>query len=73
MRMTQEKLDSINAAYNLSTIGGGEFKLNVNSSLKGTSVYRNNWEICDLSDLSTMIEELTQLRDTISNETGIDF
>ena len=73
MKMTQEKLDSINAAYNLSTLGGGEFKLNVNSSLKGTSVYRDNWEICELEELSGMIESLTQLRNTIYQETGIKF
>ena len=73
MMMTQDKMEKINEKYKIDTLGGGKFKLKVGSSLRGTSIFRDNWEICDLSDLSTMIEELQQLRAVIHVETGIKF
>lgn len=73
MTMNGKIIEAINEAYKDKTQNTDEFKLNVTNSLKGISVFRDNWEICSLSDLSTMIEELTQLRDTIETETGIKF
>ena len=73
MKMNEEKIEAINKSYKATVHNQDEFKLNILSSLKGTSVFRGNWEICSLSDLSTMIEELTQLRDVIETETGIKF
>ena len=71
--MNEKKMEAINTAYKATTCGQDEFNLNIRRSLKGTSVFKDNWEICDLSDLSIMIEELIQLRDTIETETGIKF
>ncbi len=74
MEMNKEKIEAINKSYKATVNNHDEFKLSIlNSSLKGTLIFKGNWEICGLSDLSTMIEELTQLRDIIETETGIKF
>ena len=73
MMMNEQKMEAINAAYKATARSQNEFNLNIHGSLKGTSVFRGNWEICNLSDLFIMIKELIQLRDTIETETGIKF
>lgn len=71
MTMTNDKIKEINEQYN------GNFKnkldLKLNDGLDGTIVVKNNWQVCKLEELSTMIEELTDLRTAIANETGIVF
>lgn len=65
MKMNEEAMDRINKESNSS--------LFVESSLKGVSVFKNGWEICELKDLSNMIDELSELRDAIAKETGLTF
>jgi len=72
MTMNEKTIEAINEAYENKTQNADKLKLNVRSGLD-TIVCKGNWEICSLSDLSTMIEELTQLRDTIETEIGIRF
>ena len=74
MRMNDETIKKINEAYKHSTFNyQATQKLKVDTSLGDTSIYKDNWEICRLGDLSNMIEELTKLRDTIEETTGVRF
>lgn len=71
MTMTNDKIREVNEQYN------GNFRnkldLKLNDGLDGTIVVKNNWQVCKLEELSTMIEELTNLRTAIVNETGVVF
>jgi len=71
MRMDETKMNEINEQYK----GNFRSKLNlkVSDGLFESIIVKNNWEICKLDELSTMIEELINLRTTIEKETGIKF
>lgn len=74
MRMNDETNKKINEVYQSNTFNyQATQKLKVDTSLGDTSIYKDNWEICRLGDLSNMIEELTKIRDTIEEVTGIKF
>lgn len=74
MRMNDETIKKINETYKNNTFNyQATQKLKVDTSLGDTSIYKDNWEICRLGDLSNIIEELTKLRDTIEETTGIRF
>ena len=77
MRFTEEKINAINEAllkkkkakpisHNVIGIG-----VHINNSICNTFAFSNNWQICDIEDISRMIEELTMLKEAIEEETGI--
>ena len=45
--------------------------INIKDSLGGATVFKDNWGICTVNELSRMIEELTMLKEAIQEETGI--
>lgn len=51
-----------------SCIGIG---INLKNSLSGSTVFKDNWEICKVDELTRMIEELTMLKKAIETETGL--
>ena len=77
MKLTDKALERIDRnltdkkkarPLNGSVIGIG---VNLKDSIGGATVFKDNWGICEVEDLSRMIEELTMLRDAITEETGI--
>lgn len=69
MRITEEKIAEINRINEAA----GSNRLKVYCSLGGSAIYDGNWQICKVTELSKMIDELIKMRDVIENETGIRF
>lgn len=47
--------------------------INIKNGIEGATIYRDNWEVCNITELNRMIEELTMLKVAIEEETGIEF
>lgn len=47
--------------------------INIKNGIEGVTIYRDCWEICNITELNRMIEELTMLKVAIEEETGIEF
>lgn len=45
--------------------------VNLRNSMNGATVFKNNYGVCSLEELSRMIEELTMLKEAIEEEAGI--
>ena len=70
MRFTDSKIKDINdrmVAKKENTY------LNLGDSINGATIFKENWAICEVSELSRMIYELTVLKEAIEEETGIEF
>lgn len=77
MKFTEELMERIEINKD-AKLKNGKFReglgINLKNTLGGqTSVFKNNWEICDIMEITQMIYELTDLRDAILEETGIRF
>lgn len=70
--MKDATLETINKV-NLNKRVGKGLDLNIQSSLGGVSIFKNNWAVCDVEELTQMIEELTQMREAIEEVTGCKF
>lgn len=77
MRFTEETIEALNNAidenkrakpYKGKIVGIG---LNVQNSISEPTIYKNNWEICELSELDRMIEELEMVRAALPETVGI--
>lgn len=77
MRFTEETIEALNNAIDEKkrknpisgrTIGIG---LNIRNGMKEPTIYKNNWEICELSELNRMIEELEMVRAALAETVGI--
>lgn len=73
MKMTKEMISKINEEFTKDSFYNSDIDLKLISDFSGIGIYRTNWNICKLNDLSNLIEQLTILKDTIQNETGIEF
>lgn len=74
MTLKGETVTKINAEYTAYTFTPSSKKLQLNVGSDGywsDSIYSDNWQVCKLEDLSTMIEELKALRKAIENITGV--
>lgn len=71
MTLKGETVTKINREYaNAPTIK--DMNLNVgNDGSWSDSVYSKNWQVCKLVELSAMIRELTELKETIENTIGV--
>lgn len=78
IRIKQEKLEAINARYDAIRkekkcgVVVGKMGLNIKESL-GVTIFSGNWGICNIEDIDAMIDELTDMRTAIEEETGIYF
>lgn len=70
MNMNQETIDKINEVYKAKRY---DLNLRIDNSLKGVSIFNDNWAITTLDELTNMINELTMLRDSVATVTGITF
>lgn len=74
MRLTDKAIEKIDRAY-AENRKESRYKtglgLNVQNSISGATVFRDNWALCDLENLEQMIYELTMMRNTIKEEVGI--
>ena len=79
MKFTDEKLEVINEnlaekkkanPVDFHTIGIG---VNIQNSLMGVGAFKDNWQLCEIEDISRLIKELEMLRDAIAEETGVVF
>lgn len=79
MKFTEEKLEAINKNLTekkkAKPISFNEIGIGVNfrNSIMGASAFKDNWQLCEIEDISRLIEELGMLRDAIIEETGIEF
>lgn len=70
---TLEKINEKKSEIISNLTSRRELRLNVQNSLGGVTIFKDNWAICDLEELSQMIEELTVVREAIAEVTGIAF
>lgn len=77
MKFTDSKINDINNTLvlkksanplNGKAIGIG---IHVENGLRGATAFKDNWMICEIDELSRMIEELTMLKESIEEETGL--
>lgn len=77
MMFTEEKTKDINnrlyemkkaMPINGKLVGLG---INIDTTMGKTSVYKNNWGLCDLDELGQMIKELTMLKQAVEEKTGL--
>lgn len=77
MRFTEETIEALNNAidekkrakpYKGKIVGIG---LNVQNSISEPTIYKDNWAICELSELDRMIEELEMVRAALAETVGI--
>lgn len=73
MTMKREMIEKVNEEFTKDSLYNKNLDLKIDSSLTGIGVFSTNWQICNIKDLSDMIEQLTILKDVILNETGIEF
>ena len=66
MKMNDEVIKKINEGVKYCD-------LNVQDSISGVTIYDKNWAICDLKNLSTMIDDLSRMRDWIEEVIGVRF
>lgn len=70
MYLSKEKRLAINEAMREAR---GKVTVELTDSLGGTGIKKNIMVFCELTELTTMIDELTALRDIIETETGFRF
>lgn len=71
MTLKGETVTKINAEY-MRTLSSKKMQLNVGFDDNWSdSVYTNNWKVCKIEELSAMIKELTELKETIENTIGV--
>lgn len=77
MRFTEETIEALNDCIwekkkqnpiNGNLIGIG---INIKNSISEPTVFKNNWAICELSELNRMIEELEMVRAALAETVGI--
>lgn len=68
MIMTREKVEQINKALD----GKTRTDIHIGECL-GLSVIKQNMAFCGIEELTKVIEDLTVLRDVVTQETGIKF
>ena len=73
MKINKQKIEAINEQYSETRrkTRGGIHGLNVADGVNGATVYSNNWQICTVEELQSMIIELVDMRNAIEKETGI--
>ena len=77
MKFTEEKIEAINNTCDekkkANPICGKEIGLGINldGSVGETTVFKNNWAICTVEELSQMIKELNMMKEAIEEETGL--
>jgi len=47
--------------------------ITINNSIGGSTIFNNNWMICKVEEINSMIEHLTILKAAIEEETGLQF
>lgn len=71
MTLTAEKATEINRAY-LNGHGARRMRLNVGTDGHWSDrIYAGNWQVCKLEELSDLIEELNDLKQVITEQTGV--
>ena len=76
MRMSKEAREQINEAFNERAMNDPELRrhnINLCDVCGETDIATGNWCISKLEDLSALIYELTVMKETIRNTTGVDF
>ena len=71
MTLTAEKVTEINRAY-LNGCGARRMRLSVGTDGHCSDrIYGGNWQVCKLEELSDLIEELVDLKQVITEQTGV--
>lgn len=76
MRMSKEAREKINETFNERALGDPELRrhnINLREVFGETDIAAGSWCISKLEDLSALIYELTIMKETIRNTTGVDF
>lgn len=77
MRLSTEMHDRVEKAFdekkkanpiNHRVLGLG---IDMYTGFEGTDVYRNGHYVCSLEELSRMAEELTMLKESVEEQTGV--
>lgn len=75
MTIKGEKVTEINAAYKdkfLFTTRKSALDLNVgHDDFWSDSIYKGNWQVCRIDEISDLIQELTLMKETIEDTMGI--
>lgn len=77
MRFTDETINRINEVLDSkkkdNPIASHHIDIGVklDSSFGGTSAYKGNWQLCEVEEISRMIEELTMLKEAITEISGV--
>lgn len=72
IKINKWMVEDINEEYS----EGKHAMLKLYNGIGETSVINQlhgNWEVCKVSEITELIDNLTRLRDILSEETGIDF
>lgn len=79
MRFTESKIEAIdknlsakkkaNPFINSSIVGIG---IKLDNSINGITVFKDDTAVCTLAELNRVIEELTMLKESITEETGLE-
>lgn len=71
MRLNEKAINDVNETYENTKRAASRLDLRVAESLGGTSIFMGNWQICQIKDLTFMINELSDLREAIETATGL--
>lgn len=71
MKITDAKVEAINNRINQLKKFEDGLGINIDTTCGKTSIYKKNWGICDLEELSQMIKELNLLKQAVEEETGL--
>ena len=72
VRINEEKMDEIQDLYR-SKVFTNHLNLRMVDGLGGTQVATGNWCIAKVQDLSELIRELTIMKESIEEVTGVRF
>lgn len=71
--LTNVKLEEINKAYKMAlsiAAVANTHNLEIKNSVRGATIFAENWRICEVKNIDDLIEELTALKKAITDATG---
>lgn len=76
MRIAEEKIEVINNWMNAKKSGVGlreedSLRINLCDSAFRATIFKDNWAVCRVEELSQMIRELTMMKEAIEEQTGL--
>ena len=74
MKFNKEAMENININYRdniYSKPVNQDLNLSISDCINGSTIFRGNWALCTVDELSDLINQLTVMKEQIEKTTGV--